>query len=628
MYTRCPECETTFRVGVHDLRRAQGKVRCGDCQHVFNAVEYLTEANPAENDPAPAVSSPDAIITSADNPYSDEAFLNPANETGILEVLDPEGLEQAAAPQTSLQDDGYELEIKAYDEKTGEAWSPLDVSTWETDTDSGAERSDYSTDAAEAESADDAGIEPHEPPVELDMRGAVDLIDNDAAEEADSSVDAVLSEPDTDATDDSDANKEVTDAEPLYDDFTGIDDEYIDHEDIDDDEATDATNATADIDDEAGSDSYQSDLEAADFDDTLWESIPGVGAAEADHSEIDDIASSENMDFDVPEDKWSTFFGTASKPPVFNKLTVDESDYEGAQLDEAFTDQTEPENAGEAAAETAADMPEVTAEPAANQNDGSDDITADPADNWQELDPIEEVVMATGEFGAAEISSSLEDDTAATGNHKTYQGSDWDPDEWRPGTEDHQAADWQPEYRDPKASTDQPGRKDIWAGTLLLLTIGFALQLLHYNRDQLAASPAWGEIIRNGYNQLGMNLYPAWPIESYEIRGSEAVAGESGPDVLDIRTQIASVSDAPVGLPHLRVILRDRWSNPVAARNFTPDEYLKTTMLPSDGLMQPNQTFGAHVAIVDPGSGAQGFELEICIPRRDTGLDCTGQPFK
>jgi predicted Zn finger-like uncharacterized protein len=43
MYTRCPECETIFRVTAEDLRRAQGKVRCGDCSYVFNAVEYLTE---------------------------------------------------------------------------------------------------------------------------------------------------------------------------------------------------------------------------------------------------------------------------------------------------------------------------------------------------------------------------------------------------------------------------------------------------------------------------------------------------------------------------------------------------------------------------------------------------------
>ena len=43
MYTQCPECETTFKLGAEDLRLANGKVRCGDCNHVFNALEFLAE---------------------------------------------------------------------------------------------------------------------------------------------------------------------------------------------------------------------------------------------------------------------------------------------------------------------------------------------------------------------------------------------------------------------------------------------------------------------------------------------------------------------------------------------------------------------------------------------------------
>ena len=48
MFTRCPECETTFRLSAADLRRAQGRVRCGDCETVFNALEFLAE-EPAES---------------------------------------------------------------------------------------------------------------------------------------------------------------------------------------------------------------------------------------------------------------------------------------------------------------------------------------------------------------------------------------------------------------------------------------------------------------------------------------------------------------------------------------------------------------------------------------------------
>lgn len=43
MLTRCPACDTTFRITPEQLKTRQGKVRCGECQHVFNALETLVE---------------------------------------------------------------------------------------------------------------------------------------------------------------------------------------------------------------------------------------------------------------------------------------------------------------------------------------------------------------------------------------------------------------------------------------------------------------------------------------------------------------------------------------------------------------------------------------------------------
>jgi predicted Zn finger-like uncharacterized protein len=42
MYTVCPKCALTLAVTAGDLRVAQGHVRCGRCQHVFNALTRLT----------------------------------------------------------------------------------------------------------------------------------------------------------------------------------------------------------------------------------------------------------------------------------------------------------------------------------------------------------------------------------------------------------------------------------------------------------------------------------------------------------------------------------------------------------------------------------------------------------
>lgn len=54
MLTRCPACETTFRVTPEQLKVRAGKVRCGECQHVFNALDTLIEEPIVVMAPPPA----------------------------------------------------------------------------------------------------------------------------------------------------------------------------------------------------------------------------------------------------------------------------------------------------------------------------------------------------------------------------------------------------------------------------------------------------------------------------------------------------------------------------------------------------------------------------------------------
>jgi predicted Zn finger-like uncharacterized protein len=182
-----------------------------------------------------------------------------------------------------------------------------------------------------------------------------------------------------------------------------------------------------------------------------------------------------------------------------------------------------------------------------------------------------------------------------------------------------------PDWRD---SEEPESRRSLVIAGTLALAAALTVQLIHYNRDSIASSPEYGARLRQVYAVLGSELYPNWNLDHYEIRGSEAIAGETGQDILDIRAQIANTGAHATGLPRLRVVLRDRWSNPVAAQDFGPDQYVRDDALPEDGLLQPGTVINSHVSIQDPGSGAQGFELELCLPRRDSGLECTDQPFK
>lgn len=70
MLTRCPTCGTAFRVTPEQLKARAGKVRCGHCKAVFNALESLEDAPPvAEAAPAPpSVAEPVPAASAEETP--------------------------------------------------------------------------------------------------------------------------------------------------------------------------------------------------------------------------------------------------------------------------------------------------------------------------------------------------------------------------------------------------------------------------------------------------------------------------------------------------------------------------------------------------------------------------------
>jgi predicted Zn finger-like uncharacterized protein len=64
LLTRCPDCDTTFRVTEDTLKKASGQVRCGRCATVFNAYAELqdSDAKPAEADAAHSPARTSAVV--------------------------------------------------------------------------------------------------------------------------------------------------------------------------------------------------------------------------------------------------------------------------------------------------------------------------------------------------------------------------------------------------------------------------------------------------------------------------------------------------------------------------------------------------------------------------------------
>jgi predicted Zn finger-like uncharacterized protein len=93
MLTRCPHCQTHFRVTPEQLKARQGQVRCGACQGVFNALDSLAdEALPAQPHPAapePLTADVEQPPPPADLPIEEaDTGVEPAAETSADEAPD------------------------------------------------------------------------------------------------------------------------------------------------------------------------------------------------------------------------------------------------------------------------------------------------------------------------------------------------------------------------------------------------------------------------------------------------------------------------------------------------------------------------------------------------------------
>jgi predicted Zn finger-like uncharacterized protein len=102
MYTQCPNCDTTFRINITQLKAAQGKVRCGHCEIVFNALLNLSEQ--AQEIPIvserPKHHGPEYIAADiSPNPQDFQPERDPARPVA---PVDDAGASKSAAPDSFI----------------------------------------------------------------------------------------------------------------------------------------------------------------------------------------------------------------------------------------------------------------------------------------------------------------------------------------------------------------------------------------------------------------------------------------------------------------------------------------------------------------------------------------------
>jgi len=108
MLTRCPHCQTHFRVTPEQLKARQGQVRCGACQGVFNALDSLADETP----PAQPHSAAPEIVREAPAPGDDQPALpvdagaasesapaEPQAAPSSADIAEPPAAAEAPAPE-------------------------------------------------------------------------------------------------------------------------------------------------------------------------------------------------------------------------------------------------------------------------------------------------------------------------------------------------------------------------------------------------------------------------------------------------------------------------------------------------------------------------------------------------
>lgn len=87
MYTQCPHCQTCFRVSEAHLKAAGGRVRCGSCQEVFDASQFLYN-NLTDKQPIKPASRQETLPDAAALPEHETEHIDlsatppPAQDTG------------------------------------------------------------------------------------------------------------------------------------------------------------------------------------------------------------------------------------------------------------------------------------------------------------------------------------------------------------------------------------------------------------------------------------------------------------------------------------------------------------------------------------------------------------------
>jgi predicted Zn finger-like uncharacterized protein len=164
-----------------------------------------------------------------------------------------------------------------------------------------------------------------------------------------------------------------------------------------------------------------------------------------------------------------------------------------------------------------------------------------------------------------------------------------------------------------------PPRQAIWVVGAILLALLLGAQVVHANREWLAANTPLGDSLRTVYAKLGDPLPVPANLSAYELRQWGVSGDPDANGTLHVRATIMNTAADFQPYPLLRVTLANRFGSPLGTREFDAAQYLGK---PTLNLLAPGERVDATVNIKDPGKDAEGFEIDVCLRGADHVLTC------
>ena len=158
-----------------------------------------------------------------------------------------------------------------------------------------------------------------------------------------------------------------------------------------------------------------------------------------------------------------------------------------------------------------------------------------------------------------------------------------------------------------------------WLTAAIVAAVLLTVQIIHQNREWLAAHAPLGGSLRALYSKMGAPVTPPANLSAYQLRQWGVTGDPAGAGTLRVRASILNTAAQLEPYPLLRVTLANRFGGSIGTRDFEPSEYLGK---PTAKLLAPGERADATLDILDPGKSAEGFEIDVCLRAPDRRVAC------